>query len=131
LTVRRELVPAVCVLGARVLPREVPGAAVSPGARICNFENAPPLTVTLGLVLAVNAPAASVAVIVRVPAVLNVKLESDAVPAASVILPEVAPLSSAMAALLSEVVMATLGVALLTTFQLASTALTSTPLVRP
>ena len=119
------------MLGAPVLPREVPGAAVSPGARICNLTKAPPLTVTLALVLAVNAPAASVAVIVRVPAVLNVKLESDAVPAASVILPAAAPLSSAIAALPSEEVMVTLGVALLTTFQLPSTALTSTPLVRP
>ena len=114
-----------------VLPEEVPAAAVSPGARICNFTKEPPLTVTLALVLAVNAPAESVAVIVRVPEVLNVRLERVAVPADRVILPAVAPLSSAIAALLSEVVMVTLGVALFTTFQLASTALTSTPLVRP
>src|SRR5438128_7648764 len=65
---------------------------------------------------------------VRVPAVLKVKLDKLRVPETSVRLPAVAPLSSAITALLSELVMVTLGVALLTTFQLASTALTTTVL---
>src|SRR5437867_3858777 len=62
---------------------------------------------------------------VRVPAVLKVKLDKMRVPATNVRWPAVAPLSSAMAALLSELLMVTLGVALDTTFQLASTALTT------
>src|SRR5437870_10935562 len=66
---------AVWEFGVPILPVEVPGAAVSPGAKICNFVTAPAVTVTDGLVLAVRFVAASVAVMVRVPAVLNVKLE--------------------------------------------------------
>src|SRR5439155_18163552 len=65
---------------------------------------------------------------VRVPAVLKVKLERVRVPATKVMLPAVAPLSSAMAAFVSVLLMVTLGVALLTRFQLASTALTTIPL---
>ena len=78
--------------------------------------------------LAVSVPAGSLAVIVRMPAVLKVRLDSVRVPATSVRLPAVAPLSSAILALLSEVVIVTLGEALLTRFQLASTALTTIPL---
>src|SRR5437870_2908241 len=122
-------VPAVCAVGAAaVLPVAVPGAATSPGSRICSFVTAPALTVTLALVLAVSVPPASVAVTVRVPTVLNVKLDKVRVPATSVRLPAAAPLSSALAALLSELVIVTSGVALLTTFQFASTALTTMPL---
>src|SRR5439155_52914 len=122
-------VPAVCAVGAAaVLPVAVPGAATSPGSRICSFVTAPALTVTLALVLAVNAAAASVAVTVRVPTVLKVKLDKAPVPATNVRLPPAAPLSSALAALLSVVLIVTSGVALLTTFQFASTALTTIPL---
>src|ERR1043166_2390578 len=65
---------------------------------------------------------------VCVPADLKVKLERVRVPATKVTFPAVAPLSSAMLALPSELVMVTFGTALATTFQLASTALTTTPL---
>src|SRR5207245_1866829 len=75
-----------------------------------------------------SAAAASVAVTVRVPAVLKVKLDKVRVPATSVRLPAVTPLSSAIVALLSVLLIVTLGVALLTTFQFASTALTTIPL---
>src|SRR5436309_2894744 len=118
-------VPGVCAVGvAAVLPVAVPGAGTSPGSKICSLVSAPALTVTLALVLPVRVAAASAAVIVRLPAVLNVKLDSVRVPATNVMLPAVPPLSSAMVALASVVVMVTLGVAVLTTFQLASTALT-------
>lgn len=60
----------MAVLGVPVFPALVPGAAVSPGRIICNFENAPALTLIDGLVYAVLAPfVASVAVMVHVPAV--------------------------------------------------------------
>src|SRR6266581_3025296 len=86
------------------------------------------LTATLALVFAVKVAAASVAVTVCVPDVLNVKLDKVAVPATSVRFPAVPPLSSAIVALASELVIVTLGVAVLTTFQLASTALITIPL---
>src|SRR5438445_343662 len=122
-------VPAVCAVGvAAVLPVAVPGAATSPGKRICSFVAAPAFTVTLALVLAASTAPASVAVTVGVPAVLKVKLDKVRVPATSDRLPGVAPLSSAMAALLSVLLIVTLGVAVLTTFQFASTALTTIPL---
>jgi hypothetical protein len=97
-----------------------------PGTSNCNFAKAPALTTTLALVLAVSVPAASVAVIVRAPAVLKVKVESVRVPETKVIWPAVAPLSSAILAFESELVIVTFGVAL-TTFQFASTALTIIP----
>src|SRR5204863_287400 len=100
----------------------------SPGSKICSFVTAPAVTVTLALVLAVSAPAASVAVTVGGPTVLKVKLDKAPVPATNVRLPAAAPLSSAIVALLSELVIVTSGVAVLTTFQLASTALTTIPL---
>src|SRR5438552_1875952 len=122
-------VPAVCAVGvAAVLPVAVPGAATSPGIRICSLVTAPAFTVTLTLVLAVSAAAASVAVIVRVPALLKVKLDKVRVPATRLMLPAVPPLSSAIVALASLLVIVTLGVALVTRFQLASTALTTIPL---
>src|SRR5260370_14991300 len=89
----------------------------------------PGLTVTLALILAVSGAAASVAVIVRVPVVLKVKLDSARVPETKLMFPAVAPLSSLMVALASELVIVTLGVAVGTTFQLASTALTTTALL--
>ena len=42
--------------GVPVLPVAVPGAAVSPGSRICSLANAPALIVVAGLVLAVLLP---------------------------------------------------------------------------
>src|SRR3989442_1234115 len=124
LTVRLKLLKAICGVGVPVLPLAVPGATVSPGARSCSFAKAPALTVTAVLMLAVSVPAASVAVMVHVPPVLKVKLDKVRVPEANVRLPAAAPLSSAIAALPSELVMVTFGVAVATTFQLASTAVT-------
>src|SRR5207247_8019863 len=50
-------VPAVCAVGvAAVLPVAVPGAATSPGRRICSLFTAPGLTVMGGLVLELVAP---------------------------------------------------------------------------
>src|SRR5437867_168263 len=129
LTVAVNAVPAVCAVGVPVLPVAVPGTAVSPGTNSCSFTDAPALTVTPALVLAVKAAAASVAVTVRVPAVLKVKLDKVAVPATSVMFPAVALLSSALIAFVSVLLMVTLGTALGTMFQLASTALTTMPLV--
>src|SRR6058998_12335 len=102
-----------------------PAVAVAEGwVWMASRVAAPALTVTFGLVLAVKTAAASVAVMVRVPAVLKVKVDNERVPETKVMLPAVAPLSSATVALLSELVIVTLGVALVTTFQLASTART-------
>ena len=56
LTVTLNEPPAVCALGVPVLPEAVPGAAVSPGSRICSLANAPALIVVDGLVLAVIEP---------------------------------------------------------------------------
>src|SRR5438477_153138 len=81
LTVTVNGVPAVWAVGVPVLPVAVPGAAVSPGNRICRFTNAPTFTVTLALVFGVNEPAASVAVTAREPTVLKVKLDKVPVPA--------------------------------------------------
>ena len=50
LTVTVNEEPAVSADGVPVLPVAVPGAAVSPGSRICSFANAPPLIVVDGLV---------------------------------------------------------------------------------
>src|SRR6476469_4858995 len=47
--------PAVCGDGEPVLPEAVPGAAVSPGRRICSLLKAAALTVVAGLVFAVIA----------------------------------------------------------------------------
>jgi hypothetical protein len=117
-------VPAVCTAAVPVFPATLPGAAVSPGASSCSFEKAPALTVIEGLVFAANVPTTSLAVTVLVPAVLKVRLDKVRVPATKVTLPAVAPLSSAIAPLASEHVMFTLGVAVPTMFQLASTAFT-------
>src|SRR5436309_11086381 len=53
--------------------------------------------------------------------ILKVKLDKVPVPETKVRFPAVPPLSSAIAALRSELVIVTFGVALVTTFQLAST----------
>ena len=72
LTVTLKTPPAVCADGVPVLPEAVPGAAVSPGSRICSFANAPALIVVAGLVFAVFVPfVMSVAVTVAVPAVFG------------------------------------------------------------
>ena len=64
-TVTVNAVPAVRAVGVPVLPVAVPGAAVSPGSRICSFVNAPGFTVVAGLVFAVFVPSVmSVAVTV-------------------------------------------------------------------
>src|SRR5207247_2654265 len=84
------------------------------------------LTTTLAETALVKPEA--VAVMVCVPAVLNVRLERVRVPKTKVRLPVAPPLSSAIVALLSVVVMVTVFVARPATFQLASTALTMMPL---
>src|SRR5204862_770142 len=76
-----------------------------------------------------NAAVASVAVTVRVPAFLLVLLDALPVSATKVMLPAVPPLSSALIAFVSVLLMVTLGTVLGTMFQLASTALTTMPLV--
>src|SRR5437879_217796 len=53
LTVKLNAAPAVCAVAEPVLPVAVPGADVSPGARICSLLNAPTLTGIDALVLAV------------------------------------------------------------------------------
>src|SRR5439155_20728706 len=81
-------------------------------------------TVTLALAPALSAAATSVAErVCEPPPVQNVKLESVPEPEASVTLPPAAPLSSAIEAAASELLIATSGIALLITFQSASTAL--------
>src|SRR5439155_1131534 len=76
LMVTLNAVPAPCAVGDPVLPAAVPGAAVSPGIRICILVNAPEFTVMEGLVLAVLVPSVmSVAVTVQFPAVLLVRLK--------------------------------------------------------
>src|SRR5664279_3750714 len=73
LTVTLKLAAAVWALGVPVLPDAVPGAAVSPGIRICSFANAPALIVVAGLVSGVLVPlVVSLAVKVFEPAVFGV-----------------------------------------------------------
>src|SRR3954471_17771414 len=123
LTVTVKLEPAVCALGALVLPVALPGEAVSPGIRICSFAKAPALIVVDGLVLAVFEPSVeSVAVIVALPAVFAVT-ENVFVPATSAAF-------GGSAAFKSELVIATVSVEV-TGFQLASTALTVTVKLEP
>src|SRR5437763_1596292 len=76
LTVTVKAVPAGCAEGVPVLPAEVPGAAVSPGARSCSFVNAPALTMIDGVVLlGIAAWVTSDAVTVALLAVLKVRLK--------------------------------------------------------
>src|SRR6185369_8434392 len=117
-TVMLNGVPAVSAVGAPVLPVALPGAAVTPGTRICNLVKPPALTVTDGLVLAVLVPSViSVDVIVQLPAHFGVT--------AKVALPAESAALAGWVSLGSVVVMPTVSV-LLTGFQLASTALTVT-----
>ena len=53
LTVTLKAVAALWAVGVPVLPVRLPGAAVSPGARICSLVNAPAPTAMAGLVLLV------------------------------------------------------------------------------
>src|SRR2546425_6200185 len=99
LTVVSKLTPTICALGVPVLPVAEPGAALSPGTSNWNLANAPALTVTLALVPAVK-PVAE-AVMVRVPAGLEGGLERTRVAHTRGRVPGVAPVSSAILALLS------------------------------
>src|ERR1051325_9809929 len=108
--------PAVCPVAEPVLPVAVPGAAVSPGKRICSLVTEPAFSVNDGLVLAVLLPSVvSVAVSVRLPAVLSVTLK--------VFVPATSAALAGIVALASLEVIATVSL-VLTTFQFASTALT-------
>src|SRR6266567_546870 len=112
-------VPAIWSEGAPVLPVLVPGAAVSPGSRICSLVTAPALTVIDGLVLGVLVGSVvSVAVTVQLPAVLLVSEK--------VLVPEASNALAGSTSLGSVEVIPTVSVTLLTRFQLASTALTVT-----
>jgi hypothetical protein len=118
LTVTLNGVPATCALGVPVLPVGVPGAAVSPGTKICSFANEPPPTLIDGLVLAVFVPSViSVDVTVAVPAVFRVT--------ANVFVPPTSAALDGNTAFASVDVMPTTSVEL-TTFQFASTAFTVT-----
>src|SRR6266542_2265237 len=76
LTVTLKAVPASLAEGVPVLPLTVPGAAVSPGTRICNLANGPGLTVIDELAPGVfPLSTASPAVTVWIPAVANVTLK--------------------------------------------------------
>src|SRR6266516_4909090 len=102
-----------------LLPVAVPGAAVSPGSRICNLVTAPGLTMIAGLVLAVLLPSVeSAAVTVQLPAVLFVR-DKDLVPDTKDVL-------AGNTALESLEVRPTVSVAPVIKFQFASTALTVT-----
>ena len=116
LTVTLKAVPAVCAAGVPSLPAPVPGTAVSPGASNCNLANAPALTVIGGLVLTGLLPSLlSTAVIVHVPAVLFVRLR--------VLVPDTKAALAGKISFGSVVPMPTRSLTVLTTFQLASTAL--------
>src|SRR4051794_27804165 len=123
LTVTLNDAAAVCADGLPVLPVALPGAAVSPGSRICSFANAPALIVVDGLVLAVLEPSLeSVAVTVALPAVFAVTV--------NVFVPATSAAFAGSAALASLEVIAIVSVEE-TTFQFASTALTVTLKLEP
>src|SRR6266702_4212480 len=118
LTVTLKAVPAVCAVGAPLLPVALPGDALSPGARICSLLKAPGRTWSGAVVEFWMAGwVMSEEVSVALPAVLRVTLKL------------LAPLTSAAlagkAALRSLELMATVSL-VFTRFQLASTALTVT-----
>lgn len=123
LTVTLKELPAVCAVGVPVLPLAVPGAAVSPGSKSCNFVNAPPFTLIEGLVLLVTVVCVTLeAVRVALPAVLRVTLKF--------LLPPIRAVLGGRAALASLEVIETVSF-VLTTFQNASTALTVTLKAEP
>src|SRR5205814_5118538 len=100
LTVTLKAVPAVCAVGAPVLPVALPGEAVSPGARICSLVNAPTLTAISGLVLFVTLLCVtSEAVVVALPAVFRV------IPLVNILVPATSAALDGRAALLSLEVM--------------------------
>ena len=104
-------------MGVPVFPEAVPGAAVSPGNKTCSLENAPALTVILGLVLAVFVLSLrSVAVTVRPPTVRKVTLNRR--------VPEPSAALAGKMARASDDVMPAKSLTVLTTFQFASTAFT-------
>src|SRR5438445_7983165 len=75
-TALSKAVPAVCAVGAPVLPSAVPGAVDSPGNKICSLVTAPALTVRDGLVDCwIDGVVISLAVTVVLPAVLSVTLK--------------------------------------------------------
>src|SRR5258706_4975122 len=96
----------------------MPGAAVSPGTRNCNFTNAPALTVTEAALAVLPGSETSLAVTVRVPEVLSVTVK--------VCEPATSAALSGSTAFASEDVMPTMSVALVIKFQFVSTALTVT-----
>src|SRR3954470_20153875 len=123
LTVTLNDAAAVCADARPVFPEADPGAAVSPGSRICTFANAPALIVVDGLVFAVLEPSVkSVAVTVALTAVFAVT-ENVFVPATSAAF-------AGSAAFKSELVIAIVSVEV-TGFQFASTALTVTLKLEP
>src|SRR5215471_20741370 len=96
--------------GDPILPAAVPGAAVSPGARICNLTNSPGLTAIKAPVLPViDGLEISLAVIVALPLVLNVTF--------MILVPLVSAALAGSVALLSEEVIRIVSVPVLTTFQ--------------
>src|SRR2546430_1020159 len=100
-TVTLNAVPAVCALGAPLLPVAVPGAEVSPGARTWSFENAPALTGIAGLLLPVIATCVtSEAVAVALPAVLSVTLKAFVPPTKAALAGKLAALSLELIAML-------------------------------
>ena len=116
-TVTLKAVPAVCAMGVPVLPVAVPGAAASPGTRICSFVNVPAPTVIDGLVFAVLVPS-EISEAVTVAVVLSVTLKL-CVPAVSAAL-------DGNVALMSVEVIPIVSVTVFMRFQLASTALAVT-----
>ena len=111
--------PAFCEFGVPVFPDAVPGAAVSPGMSNCSLTNPAGLTVIEALVPGVLVPSEiSVAVTVREPEVLNVRLK--------LFVPETRDALAGNVAFGSVDVIPTTSDALVITFQLESTALTIT-----
>src|SRR6185369_16712485 len=118
LTVTSKAVPAIWASGVPVLPVAVPGTAVWPGTRICNFVNAPGSTGIAGLVLPGTLTWVTFeAVTVALPAVLRVTLK--------VFVPLTSAALDGAVALVSLSVIAIVSL-VLKTFQFVSTALTVT-----
>src|SRR5437773_1023917 len=125
LTVTLNGVPEVCAVGVPVLPVAVPGAAVSPGRRICSLANAPAVAMMAALVLAVLLPSVmSGVVMVRLPAFVKVTLNVLVPAVRAALAGSVA--SAGKVALASVELISTMSVMVLTTFQKLSTALTVT-----
>src|SRR6266571_4806787 len=122
-TVTLKALPAVCAVGAPVLPVALPGEALSPGARTCSLVKAPGRTWSGAVVeFWIAGWVMSEAMRVTLPAVLRVTLRL------------LTPLTSAAlagkAAFGSLEVMATVSL-VLTIFQYGSAALTVTPKAAP